>query len=102
MSKNVCRDHGNLALPFAILRGVMSARLIVYTARSPLDQIRAIPSGTGRINCNGLQLFVNPMECIGMLDVACPRVRSTRYLKTREVPEEWHHYIEKNREFFAQ
>jgi len=65
-----------------------------------LDQIRAIPPQDRPAQLRGLQLFVNPVECIGcwMCVSACP---VSAIFEDEEVPEEWRHYIAKNKEFFA-
>ena len=64
-----------------------------------LDQLRAIPQANRPSELQGLQLFVNPNECIGcwMCVSACP---VNAIFEDEAVPEEWSHYIAKNADFF--
>lgn len=65
-----------------------------------LEEIRALPEGERGEKLAGVQLFINPDDCIdcGACAPECPV--SAIYLDD-EVPEQWQEYIEKNARFFA-
>jgi NAD-dependent dihydropyrimidine dehydrogenase PreA subunit len=66
-----------------------------------LAEIRSIPAEERNARLPGLQLFVNPDECIGCW--ACvPVCPVNAIFEDSEVPEEWRHYIELNAAFFRQ
>ena len=68
-----------------------------------LDQIRAITGeerSTRMARLAGIQMFVNPNECIGCW--ACiPVCPVNAIVEDDEVPEHWHCYIAMNAEFFG-
>jgi NAD-dependent dihydropyrimidine dehydrogenase PreA subunit len=64
-----------------------------------LEQIRAIPPDERPAKLPGIQMFVNPEECIGCW--ACVSMCPVNAIFDKDdVPEEWHPYIAKNAEFF--
>jgi NAD-dependent dihydropyrimidine dehydrogenase PreA subunit len=65
----------------------------------PLEEIRAIPPEERRERLIGIQMFVNPEECIGCWQCipACP---VNAIFEDSEVPDHWRHYIEENARFF--
>ena len=65
-----------------------------------LERIRSIAPEERPTQLTGIQLFVNPTECIGCW--ACvPECPVNAIHMDDEVPEEWQYYISKNAEFFA-
>jgi NAD-dependent dihydropyrimidine dehydrogenase PreA subunit len=65
-----------------------------------LEQIRVVAPEERATRLPGLQMFVNPNECIGCW--ACVHVCPVQAIyEDDEVPEEWRDYIQKNAEFFA-
>ena len=64
-----------------------------------LDQIQSIPCEERADRMSGIQMFVNPKDCIGCW--ACIQVCPVNAIfEDSEVPEEWHDYIAKNAQFF--
>jgi len=64
-----------------------------------LAEIRAIPPEERPAKLPGLQMFVDPTECIGCW--ACvPACPVNAIFEESEVPEQWKHYIAANAEFF--
>ena len=66
---------------------------------APLETIRAIPSEERGTRLSGIQMFVNPNECIdcGACIVVCP---VNAIYSDFDVPEQYRHYIELNARFF--
>jgi NAD-dependent dihydropyrimidine dehydrogenase PreA subunit len=65
----------------------------------PLAEIRAISAEARRERLPGIQLFVNPNECIGCW--ACvPVCPVSAIFSDDDVPEEWKDYIALNAAFF--
>jgi NAD-dependent dihydropyrimidine dehydrogenase PreA subunit len=64
-----------------------------------LDQIREIPTGERSQRLPGIQMYVNPMECIGcwMCVSACP---VDAIYEDSDVPDQWQHSIAENARFF--
>jgi ferredoxin len=64
-----------------------------------VELIRAIPNEGRQDRLQGIQMFVNPRECIGCW--ACILVCPVNAIyEDSEVPEQWQHYIGDNAEFF--
>lgn len=64
-----------------------------------LPEIRAIPTEERKERLPGIQMFVNPGECIGCW--ACiPACPVNAIFEDSEIPSEWQHYVEKNAHFF--
>jgi NAD-dependent dihydropyrimidine dehydrogenase PreA subunit len=64
------------------------------------DEIRAVPAEERPTKLAGIQLFVNPNECIGCWQCipVCP---VGAIFEEGDVPGHWQEYIEKNAGFFA-
>jgi NAD-dependent dihydropyrimidine dehydrogenase PreA subunit len=64
-----------------------------------LEEIRVIPRECRSEELAGVQMFVNPEECIGcwMCIPACP---VNAIFEDSEVPEQWQHYVAANAAFF--
>ena len=64
-----------------------------------LKEIRAIPPEERPVQLPGIQLFVNPEDCIGCW--AClPVCPVNAIFPDDDLPERWRHYVAKNAEFF--
>jgi ferredoxin len=65
----------------------------------PLETIRSIPTDERENRLAGVQMFVNPNECIecGQCIAVCPV--SAIYAEC-DVPEQYRHYVELNARFF--
>jgi len=64
-----------------------------------VGDIRAIPNDERQHRLAGIQMFVNPGECIGCW--ACiPVCPVNAIFEDDNVPEQWHHYIAENARFF--
>jgi NAD-dependent dihydropyrimidine dehydrogenase PreA subunit len=65
----------------------------------PVFEIRTIPNAERENALHGVQMFVNPKECIGCW--ACiPACPVSAIYEDTGVPEEWRQYIEANARFF--
>jgi len=65
----------------------------------PLKEIQGIPIEQRGDRLRGIQMFVNPKECIGCW--ACiPVCPVNAIFEDSDVPEEWQQYIGKNAKFF--
>jgi NAD-dependent dihydropyrimidine dehydrogenase PreA subunit len=65
----------------------------------PVSEIRTIGSVERETSLHGVQMFVNPKECIGCW--ACiPVCPVSAIYEDTDVPEEWRQYIEANARFF--
>jgi NAD-dependent dihydropyrimidine dehydrogenase PreA subunit len=65
----------------------------------PVAEIRAVPEALRSEQLSGVQMFVNPKECIGCW--ACiPVCPVNAIFEDSEVPDHWQHYIGENARFF--
>jgi NAD-dependent dihydropyrimidine dehydrogenase PreA subunit len=64
-----------------------------------LEEIRAIPNDERPQRLGGIQMYVNPQECIGcwLCITACP---VQAIFQDVEVPEDWQSFIGTNARFF--
>jgi len=65
----------------------------------PLDELRAVPAAQRGAKLPGLQMYIDPDECIdcGCCEAACP---AAAIFRDDDVPEEHRHDIARNAAFF--